>query len=91
VPREALIIEARGERFRFYYEGGNADLLHITFQHGASPDDAIQAFFSGGPGTWNEERSRFELLTESHGVYWTRYAADQSVIIITCFRRGDER
>ena len=43
--REALIVEARGELFRFYYDLEAPEVLHITLRHGATPRDAIRAFF----------------------------------------------
>jgi hypothetical protein len=91
VPRrEALIVEALGERFRFYYDIDLPEVLHITLQHGTTPMEAISTFFEGQPGVWDEGHSRFETMTESHGLYWTRHAYDGSVIVISCFRRGDE-
>jgi hypothetical protein len=88
--REALIVEAQGERFRFYYDRLHPEILHITLQHGTTPADAIRTFFRGEVAPWDEEHLRFETLTESHGVYWTRHPHDQSVIIISCFKRGDD-
>jgi hypothetical protein len=88
--RQALIVEANGERFRFYYDAGHPEVLHITLRHGTTVEDAIRTFFEGETGAWDEERLRFETLTESHGIYWTRHALDRSVIIISCFKRGDE-
>lgn len=88
--REVLIIEAGGERFRFYFDQNHPLVLHIALRHGTSPDDAIRTFFSGAPTVINETYSRFETLTDMHGIYWTRHAFDQSVIIISCFRRGGE-
>lgn len=89
MPREALILEVGGEKFRFYFERQAGDVLHITSQHGVLAHEAIDVFFRGGPGDWNERRSRYEVQTETHGLYWTRYAVDQSVLVITCFRRGE--
>ncbi len=88
--REALIIEANGELFRFYYDLEHHQVLHITLQHGTMPADAIRTFFAGTTGPWDDGHARFETLTESHAIYWTRHSHDQSVIIISCFRRGDE-
>lgn len=88
--RRALIVEAGGERFRFYYDLEHSQVLHITLQHGTLPEDAIRTFFAGETGPWDEAHSRFATLTETHGLYWTRHAHDQSVIVISCFKRGDE-
>jgi hypothetical protein len=71
--REALIIEAGGERFRFYYDLEHVDVLHITLRHGTVPMDAIQTFFDGETRPWDEARSRFETVTETRGLYWTRH------------------
>jgi hypothetical protein len=88
--RQALIVEARGERFRFYYDLEHPEVLHITLHHGTTPQDAIQTFFGGETGSWDQAHRRFETATETHAIYWTRHAHDQSVIVITCFKRGDE-
>ncbi|MPZ13486.1 MAG: hypothetical protein GEU73_03525 [Chloroflexi bacterium] len=88
--RQALIIEARGERFRFYYDLEQPEALHITLHHGTTPREAIRTFFEGETGAWDEAHSRFETVTETRGIYWTRHAQDQSVMVITCFKRGDE-
>jgi hypothetical protein len=90
VPRrEALIIEAGGERFRFYYDLEHLEVLHIMLRHGTVPEEAIRTFFEGGT-RWDEARARFETLTDRHGIYWTRHPHDQSVIIISCFQREEE-
>lgn len=87
--RRALIVEAKGERFRFYYDLQHLDTLHITQWHGTTPVEAMRTFFEGENEAWNGDPSRFETHTESCGLYWTRHAYDQSVIIISCFKRGD--
>jgi len=87
VPRrEFRLVEARGERFRFYYEG-DSDVLHITARHGITDEDAIATFFEATVTEWNEANSRFESSSETHILYWTRHAHDGSVIIISCSRR----
>ena len=88
--RAAFIVEANGERFRFYYDQEHPQILHITLQHQTVPEDAIQTFFEGSTSPWDEAHHRYETVTETHGIYWTRHAHDQSVIIISCFKRGDE-
>jgi hypothetical protein len=88
--RAALIIEAGGERFRFYYDLDYPDVLHITLRHGTTPALAIETFFDGDKHPWDEDRARFETLTASYGLYWTRHAHDQSVIVISCFAREEE-
>lgn len=88
--RQALIVAAGGERFRFYYDLKYPQILHITLQHGTTPPEAIQTFFQGETRLWDQVHARFETVTETHGIYWTRHAHDQSVIIISCFKRGDE-
>jgi len=87
--REALIIEAGGERFRFYYDLGVPALLHISLRHGTTPEDAIRVFFEGQTFPWDDTHARYETLTDAHGLYWTRHIHDQSVIVISCFQRGD--
>ena len=88
--RQALIIEAGGERFRFYYDLREPSVLHITRQHGTTPEDAIHTFFVGMTGSWNETHLRFETRTETHGLYRTRHARDHSAIVIRRFKRGEE-
>lgn len=88
--RQALIIEAQGERFRFYYDLEQPGVLHMTRQHGTTPEDAVRTFFAGVTEPWDEARLRFETRTDTHGLFWTRHGHDQSVLIISCFKRGDE-
>lgn len=88
--REALIITAGGERFRFYYDQEVPEVLHIMLRHGTTPEDAIRTFFEGGQGPWDEARQRFESATELHGLYWTRHPHDDSVIVISCFEREEQ-
>lgn len=88
--REALIIDAGGERFRFYYDRKVPEVLHITLRHGTTPEDAIRVFFEDEARLRHETHARFEAVTATHGHYWARHARDQSVIVISCFRRGDE-
>ena len=88
--RQALIIESGRERFRFCYDAEHPQVLHITLRHGTTPVDAIGTFFAGETGPWDEVQARFETLSATHGIYWTRHVHDQSVIIITCFKRGDD-
>jgi hypothetical protein len=88
--REARIITAGGERFRFYYDLEVPELLHVTLRHGTTPEDAIRTFFEGEAGPWDGARSRFETLTDTHILYWTRHEHDQSVIVISCFEREEE-
>ena len=88
--RRALIIEAGGERFRFYYDLEQPEVLHITLHHGTTPREAIRTFFEGETSAWDETHGRFETVTGTHGIYWTRHPHDQSVLMITSFKRGDE-
>jgi hypothetical protein len=57
----------------------------------AGEADAIRTFFAGAAEPWDEVRLRFATYTETHGPFWTRHARDQSVIVIGCFKRGDEQ
>ena len=86
--RRALIVEANGELFRFYYDRDRSDQLHIVARHGARPEDTIATFFRGVT-IWNDRSMRYETLTETHCLYWTRHAHDRSVIIVSCFELGD--
>ena len=83
-------MEANGERFRFYYDLRDPSMLHITRQHGTTPEEAIQTYFLGRTGPWDAAHLRFETYTRTHGLFWTRHAHDQSVIVISCFPLGDE-
>ncbi len=89
--RQALVIAAHGERFRFYYDTGSPGILHITLQHGTTPEEAIRAFVEGKTLAWDESHMRFETISGTHGILWTRHAFDQSVIVISCFKRGEEK
>ena len=88
--RQALVIDANGERFRFYYDLEHPEALHITVRHNTTPEDAIRMFFTGDAPLEDAVHSRMVTLTQTHGLYWTRHAHDQSVIVISCFGRGDE-
>ena len=90
VRREVFIVEATGERFRFYFDVERPEALHITLRHGTTLQDAIQTFFKGRTGPWDEAHARYETVTETRAIFWTRHRGDQSVIIISCFRREDE-
>jgi hypothetical protein len=59
--RDALIIESRGERFRFYYDLRIPAVLHITYQHGTTPEDAIQVYFEAESHIWDEVHVRFQI------------------------------
>jgi hypothetical protein len=85
--RQALILESGGERFRFYYDQEVPEVLHITLRHGTTPEEAIATFFSGETGPWDEARRRFETVTDTHGLYWTRHPHDAAVIMISCFEK----
>lgn len=67
--RQALIIEAGGERFRFYYGLEHPEVLHITLRHGTLPEDAIRTFFASETRQWDEAHARFETLTGTYGLY----------------------
>ena len=88
--REALIIEAGGERVRFYYDVEVPEVLHIALRHGTTPEDAIRTFVEGEQQPWDVARQRLETATDTHGLYWTRHPHDGSVIVITCFHREEE-
>jgi hypothetical protein len=88
--RAALIIEAGGERFRFYFDLEVPEVLHITLRHGTTPGDAVRTFFEGEAGPWDDARARSETVTETHGLYWTRHPHDGSVLVISCFEREDK-
>jgi hypothetical protein len=65
------------------------EVLHVFFRHGVVPEDAIETFFEGKERVWNEERARFETSSESHILYWARHPQDDSVIVISCFRKEE--
>jgi hypothetical protein len=88
VPRDALSVEVLGERFRFYFD--RPGLLHITAAHGTTPVEAIETFFKAETTLWDERHLRFESLSASHGLFWTRHGHDGAVIIISCWRRREE-
>jgi hypothetical protein len=75
-------------RFRFYYDLERPEELHVNVRHGTSLEEVIQTYFDG-EGVWNAEHKRFETATGTHVLYWARHPIDGSVLVITCFRRGD--
>ena len=81
--------EARGEVFYFLFDSNQPDQLHITVRHGATPVEAIQTLFEGIT-VWNEQRKRFETVAALRGIYWVRVPEDQGVLIISCFRTGED-
>lgn len=83
-------MEAGGERFRFYYDPERPTVLHITWRHGTTPEDAVAAFFEAGGAEWDEQHARWESTGDRHTVYWARHAHDGSVVVITCFERWDD-
>jgi hypothetical protein len=87
--RDVLILTARGERFRFYYDSGDTTVLHITVRHGVTPADAIRTYIDGRNLGWSEEHSRFETHSDTHRLLWARHSYDHSVIVISCLKHGD--
>ena len=75
--REFRLVEAGGERFRFYYED-ETEVLHITVRHGTTDEDAVAAFFDATSTEWNEANRRFESVSETHRLYWARHGLDGS-------------
>jgi hypothetical protein len=76
-----------GLHFRFAYEIGASNPLHIEYRHGVTTGEAVETFFDGLT-TWNATNRRFETRTETHTLYWTWHASG-SVLVITCFRKED--
>ena len=81
-------VEEDGIRFVFKYDDDAPDLLHIYARHLTSVDDVLDTFFEGQQESWNEERSRFETYSESHGLFWFWLETDRAVMVISCFRLG---
>ena len=82
-------LEANGEAFYFLFDKNQTNELHISVRHGTVPREAIDTFFEGETA-WNEQRKRFETMTATRGIYWARVPEDQGVLIISCFRTGEE-
>ncbi len=74
------------ERFRFYYEGDSQE-LHITVRHRTTVDDAVAAFFEAITFEWDEAHLRWESVSGTHVLLWTRHAFDGSIVVISCMRR----
>ena len=87
--RESRILRSRGETFRFYYERGRGDALHITYRHGTTPEDAIATFFEGVTEPYDPIRQRYITCTDTLCLYWARHGHDGSIVVISCFVRGD--
>ena len=79
-------VEEDGIRFVFKYDDDAPDLLHIYARHLASIDDALDTFFEGEQESWNEERSRFETYSATHGLFWFWIEQDWVVMVVSCFR-----
>ena len=79
-------VEFQGVRFVFKYDDDAPDLLHIFARHLTGIDDAIDTFFQAERETWNEERSRFETYSTTHGLFWFWIEEDRTVMVISCFR-----
>lgn len=85
--RDVLFIETRGERFRFYFDAEEPGSLHIWARHRMTANEAIRVFFEGEGGEWDPMHMRFETRLEDLTLYWTRHRHDDSVLVISCFRR----
>jgi len=79
-------VEEEGIRFIFKYDDDAPDLLHIYARHLTSIDDALDTFFEGERESWNEERSRFETYSATHGLFWFWIEQDRVVMVVSCFR-----
>ena len=82
-------VEEDGIRFIFKYDDDAPDLLHIFTRHLTSIYDALDTFFDGEQESWNEERSRFETYSATHGLFWFWLEEGRAVMVISCFRLGE--
>ena len=77
--------------FVFKYDDYKPDMLHIYSRHMTTPDDVINLYFNYD-SVWDEERKRFALFSETHGLYWFwRDEPKKVIMVISCFKRQPER
>ncbi|MEK7434350.1 MAG: hypothetical protein AABZ74_14555 [Cyanobacteriota bacterium] len=81
-----LVIEEENIKFFFKYDSSTKDkLLHIWVRHLTTIENALDVFFENDNTTWNENHSRFESFSETHGLYWFWLEENKKVMIISCF------
>lgn len=81
-------VREEGITFLFKYEEDAPELLHIYVRHLTTVDDALDVYFKTTP-KWNEERNRYENYSETHGIYWFWLNEFDKIMIITCFKIGE--
>jgi hypothetical protein len=62
--------------------------LHITKEHGTTPDDAIATYFDG-VANHDAEHRRFVTMTAIHTLFWNWIEQGSSVYVISCIRAGE--
>jgi hypothetical protein len=73
---------------RFFFAKASASELHITKEHGATPDDAIATYFDG-VANHDAEHRRFVTMTAIHTLFWNWIEQGSSVYVISCIRAGE--
>jgi hypothetical protein len=78
----------RGIEFHFFFAKASASELHITKEHGTTPDDAIATYFDG-VANHDAEHRRFVTMTATHTLFWNWIEQGSSVYVISCIRAGE--
>lgn len=87
MQKKFQIVRAKGHTFLFKYDSDAPGLLHIYVRHLTTITDALDTFFNASLNTWNTQYRRFEVFTDTHGLYWTWKDQEKKiVVIITCFK-----
>lgn len=90
--RDYVEVEARGQRFRLYFDADVAGVLHIVARHGMTAADAATLFFEGNRN-WNATRQRFESRLGRRVLYWPWLHGYEggTVLVLSCFEKQEER
>jgi hypothetical protein len=82
-------VKEQGITFLFKYQEEAPELLHIYVRHLTTVDDALDVYFTT-TSKWYDERKRYENYSKTHGIHWFWLNEFDKVMMITCFRLGEE-
>ncbi len=86
--RRRVKTNERGIEFHFFFARGSATVLHITQEHGTTPDDAIATYFNGITER-DAIRRRFVTVTATHTLFADWIEEGKSAYVITCVSAGE--
>lgn len=86
--RRRVKTTGRGVEFHFFYAKGSASDLHITREHGTTPEDAIATYFNGITD-YDARHRRFVAMTATHTLFWNWIEQGSSVYVISCIKAGE--